>query len=201
MRLGYDLIILDLELNHPGVDQETIIEIGAVKFLRDGGIHPETFSTLINHGGHLQPEIVHLTGITDEEIQDKGGLFPEAMRSFQEWATRETKNVLLAAWGGDVSCLIQHCKKCNYSFPFRRKSIEIKSVMTVFNAFLEKKVFSDGLMSIMNAWGVKWDGRYGAKHRARADAFNTAKLLVALWDFKKEVNEHLKKDLGRLGIK
>ena len=201
MRLGYDLIVLDMELNHPGVDQETIIEIGAVKFLRDGGIHPVTFSALIYHGRPLQPEIVALTGITDEEIAGKGVLFPEAMREFHTWATSESKNILLAAWGGDVPCLIEHCKKYGTPFPFRRKNIEIKSVGVFLNALHQRKIKSDGLGSMLKGWGLKWNNKYGEHHRALPDAHNTALLLQKWFTFQEEEGQKIVKALGKIGIK
>ena len=197
MRTGSDFIVIDLELSHPGEPNETIIELGAVKFLRDGGIHPETFTALIKHGGHIQPEIVQLTGITDEEMAAKGKMFPTVMAAFERWAHQGGKNVLLAAWGGDVNELHDACKRSGIEFPFRRKSLEIKSVMIMMSAFLGVKTASDGLKTIMKAWQVPWDSLYGAPHRALADAFNTARLLRAVWEAKKDIEDRF----GKLGQK
>ena len=197
MRTGSDYIVIDLEINNPGSDHETIIELGAVKFLRDGGIHPETFTALIKHGGHIQPEIVQLTGITDEEMARDGKVFPTVMAAFERWAHQGGKNVLLAAWGGDVNELHDACKTAGIDFPFRRKNLEIKSVMMIMSAFLGVKTASDGLKTIMKAWQVSWDSAFGAPHRALADAFNTARLLRAVW----EAKDNIENRFLNLGLK
>jgi len=201
MRLGYDLVILDLELNNPNTGHESIIEIGAVKLLRDGGIHPSMFQRLIKVPEPINPEIVTLCGITDEMIAEEGVPFRQAMEEFKTWATSESKNILLAAWGNDVPYLIQYCKDNSIDFPFRRKSIECKSIVIWLNAMFDRKYKSDGLGSNLDQWRVGMDETYGKKHRALPDSWNTARLLQGIWNHFKEYSENTKKSLAQLGIK
>jgi len=201
MRLGYDLIVLDLEINKPNKPGEKIIEIGAVKFLRDGGIHPTKFQRFIVINEPLEPEITTLTGITDEMLQLDGVPFTEAISHFHKWATAESKNILLAAWGGDVPYLIQYCRDKGVAFPFRRKSIEVKSIVIWLNAMFDRKYKSDGLGSNLDQWQVGEDESYGKKHRALADAWNTARLMQGIWEHYKENSEKVKKALAQLGVK
>jgi DNA polymerase-3 subunit epsilon/ATP-dependent DNA helicase DinG len=59
-------VSLDLETTGLNPDKDAIIEIGAMKF-RDGEI-VEEFTTLVNPGRPIPPEITMLTGITDRDV-------------------------------------------------------------------------------------------------------------------------------------
>ena len=59
-------VALDLETTGLSPDKDAIIEVGAVKF-RDGEI-VEEFTTLVNPGRPIPPEITMLTGITDRDV-------------------------------------------------------------------------------------------------------------------------------------
>jgi len=59
-------VALDLETTGTDPDRDTIIEIGAVRF-RGEEVLAE-FHTLVNPGRPLPPEIIALTGITDEDL-------------------------------------------------------------------------------------------------------------------------------------
>ncbi len=59
-------VALDLETTGLNPDKDAIIEVGAVKF-RDGEI-VEEFTTLVNPGRPIPPEITMITGITDRDV-------------------------------------------------------------------------------------------------------------------------------------
>ena len=59
-------VALDLETTGLNPDKDAVIEVGAVKF-RDGEI-VEEFTTLVNPGRPIPPEITMLTGITDRDV-------------------------------------------------------------------------------------------------------------------------------------
>lgn len=61
------LVALDLETTGLDVQQDSIIEIGAVR-LQDGQIIDE-FSTLVNPGFDIPPETTHITGIFQENLR------------------------------------------------------------------------------------------------------------------------------------
>ena len=63
-----EIVCFDIETTGLRVDREAITEIGAV-VLRDGEI-AERFQTFVNPGKRLTPEIIGLTGITDEMLKD-----------------------------------------------------------------------------------------------------------------------------------
>ncbi len=66
--LDGEIVCFDIETTGLRVDREAITEIGAV-VLRDGEV-TERFQTFVNPGRRLTPEIIGLTGITDEMLKD-----------------------------------------------------------------------------------------------------------------------------------
>ena len=202
-RLPYDLIIFDLEANQPS---SKIIEIGAVKLLRDGGIHPSKFSQLVKIDEPLGTcdtrsgtvTITELTGITQQMLDEGGVPFKEGLRLFKEWSSSETTNILLASWGAwDCPCLRDNCEAHSLQYPFRGKSMDLKNIGIWMNLITGKKVKSDGLGSMMKAWGVKFEGN---KHRACDDAFNTAKLMLCWWEYYRKHGKRILESLKGLGI-
>ena len=63
-----EIVCFDIETTGLKVDREAITEIGAV-VLKNGEI-AERFQTFVNPGRRLTPEIIGLTGITDEMLKD-----------------------------------------------------------------------------------------------------------------------------------
>jgi len=82
-------VALDLETTGLNPDKDAIIEVGAVKF-RDGEI-VEEFTTLVNPGRPIPPEITMITRITDRDVLSappaavrhwvRGGLLAAARRA------------------------------------------------------------------------------------------------------------------------
>ncbi|MBQ9617450.1 MAG: PolC-type DNA polymerase III, partial [Oscillibacter sp.] len=66
--LDAEIVCFDIETTGLKVDREAITEIGAV-VLKSGEV-TERFQTFVNPGRALTPEIVSLTGITDEMLKD-----------------------------------------------------------------------------------------------------------------------------------
>lgn len=203
MRLPYDLIVLDIEANQPS---SKIIELGAVKFLRDGGISPNKFSQLVAIDeklgfctGNNNCSITELTGITDKMLEENGWPFAMAGKAFKNWVFSDTKNIVLASWGNwDIPCLRMNYEQAGVPYPFRGKSLDIKSIGVWVNLIRGKKVKADGLSSMMKAWEIPFEG---TKHRACDDAYNTARLLQKWWQSFDEEAAKALKALGKLGIK
>ena len=62
-----DYIALDLETTGLNPKKDKILEIGAIRVL--GGVETARYHTLVNPRRSLAPEIVELTGITDEMVR------------------------------------------------------------------------------------------------------------------------------------
>lgn len=198
MRLPYDLIILDLEFNQPS---KKLIELGAVKLFRDGGITKEdTFSELIQIDEPVSDYIVRLTGIDDKMLKKEGKPFTEVALRFHNWAISKSKNIVLASWGGgDIPALRKAYEDNLMKYPFRGKTFDAKSIAVWMSCMCGKRTNKggDGLGTLLKAWQIKFEGN---RHRAKDDALMTAILLQTIWKEFEHWNEktihYAKKMLG-----
>jgi len=67
-----DYVAFDLETTGLDYERDSIIELGAVRFTREGV--RETYQMLVNPRRHIPPPIVALTGIRDEDVVDAPAL-------------------------------------------------------------------------------------------------------------------------------
>lgn len=74
-------VVADLETTGLRVDEHDILEFAAVQVGSDGTVQAE-FAMLVNVGRPLPPEIVRLTGITDDDVAREGRPAAEALGAF-----------------------------------------------------------------------------------------------------------------------
>jgi DNA polymerase III subunit epsilon len=74
-------VVADLETTGLRAEESDILEFAAVQVGADGAIQA-VFSMLVNVGRPLPPEIVRLTGITDEDVAREGRPIVEALGAF-----------------------------------------------------------------------------------------------------------------------
>ena len=106
-----DVVCFDIETTGLNLNAETITEIGAV-VLRNGEI-AERFQTFVNPHRKLTPEIIGLTGITDEMLQDAPDL-KDALEDFLKFVDGRP----LAAHNAefDISFIRAGCKQVGLEF-------------------------------------------------------------------------------------
>ena len=106
-----EIVCFDIETTGLKVTQEAITEIGAVR-LRNGEI-VETFQTFVDPERRLTPEIIGLTGITDEMLRGAPKL-KDALTAFLAFAG----DAPLAAHNAefDISFIRSGCRKCGIPF-------------------------------------------------------------------------------------
>ena len=106
-----EIVCCDIETTGLKVTQEAITEIGAVR-LRNGEI-VETFQTFVDPERRLTPEIIGLTGITDDMLRGAPKL-KDALTAFLAFAG----NAPLAAHNAefDISFIRAGCQKCGIPF-------------------------------------------------------------------------------------
>ena len=106
-----EIVCFDIETTGLKVTQEAITEIGAVR-LRNGEI-VETFQTFVDPERRLTPEIIGLTGITDEMLRGAPKL-KDALTAFLAFAG----DAPLAAHNAefDISFIRAGCRKCSIPF-------------------------------------------------------------------------------------
>ena len=106
-----EIVCFDIETTGLKVTQEAITEIGAVR-LRNGEI-VETFQTFVDPERRLTPEIIGLTGITDDMLRGAPKL-KDALTEFLAFAG----DAPLAAHNAefDISFIRAGCRKCSIPF-------------------------------------------------------------------------------------
>ncbi|MCI2058879.1 MAG: PolC-type DNA polymerase III [Oscillibacter sp.] len=106
-----EFVCFDIETTGLKVDREAITEIGAV-VLKDGEIC-QRFQTFVNPNRKLTPEIIGLTGITDDMLKDAPQL-KEALTSFLSFAGDRP----LAAHNAefDIGFIREGCRKVGLPF-------------------------------------------------------------------------------------
>ncbi|MBO5340126.1 MAG: PolC-type DNA polymerase III [Oscillospiraceae bacterium] len=112
-----EIVCFDIETTGLKKKQEVIIEIGAV-VLRDGKV-AETFNTFVSPGRILNPEIIQLTGITDEMLQG-APTQEQALRAFLDFVGDRP----LAAHNAefDMGFIAEGCRR--YGIPFEKTSVD-----------------------------------------------------------------------------
>jgi DNA polymerase-3 subunit epsilon len=152
---------VDVETTGCSPGHDRIIEVGVLRV--DDGTVSRTFSSLINPGCYLPPEITVLTGIHAEDL--------EHAPAFTELAA-ELRQLL------DGAVFVAHNARFDYAFiksEFSRMT-ETFSARTLCTVKLSRRLFPEehrhNLDSIIERFGFSCDSR----HRALSDA-------AVLWDF------------------
>ena len=114
---GEEIVCFDIETTGLNKKYEVIIEIGAV-VLKNGEI-TDRFNTFVAPGRILSPEIIRLTGITDEMLEGAPSQ-KEALRAFLDFVGGRP----LAAHNAefDMGFIAAGCQK--YGIPFENPSID-----------------------------------------------------------------------------
>lgn len=201
-KLPHDFIIIDGEFN-----EDDWVELGAVRFDRNGFLKGDTFQSLIRTDkepkmcqtprGNMT--IAELTGI-EWGLLRTAPEFKEVIGAFKTWAENGGKNFYLASWGaGDCFLLKKQCDDLGIEYPFRQSVRDVKSMVEFASGMLGVKFKLSSLRSFMKAWDVEWDSKYGEQHRALADAWNSAKLLQKVVKYFEDTKTSLKDVTQRLG--
>ena len=112
-----EIVCFDIETTGLNKKYEVIIEIGAV-VLKNGEV-TDRFNTFVSPGRILSPEIIHLTGITDEMLEGAPSQ-KEALEAFLAFAGDRP----LAAHNADfdMGFIAAGCRK--YGIPFHNPSVD-----------------------------------------------------------------------------
>ena len=158
-----EIVVFDIETTGLNPKYNGITEIGAVR-IREGKI-VEQFGTFVNPGQSIPPNIVSLTGITNEMVADAPGE-KEALEAFQAFAG----NALLVA----------HNAAFDTSFVMNREGLtwenDVLDSLAVARAHL-KHMKSHKLNKLAAYYNFSLD-----HHRAVNDAECTAKILIKMFE-------------------
>jgi len=170
-----DVVCFDIETTGLNVRQETITEIGAV-VLRDGVI-AERFQTFVNPRRKLTPEIIGLTGITDEMLRDAPDL-KEALGEFLKFVNGRP----LAAHNAefDISFIRAGCAQVGLEF----KPTYIDSLILAQNLLPDLGKYK------LNIVADALDLPAFNHHRASDDAATVGYMLIPFWKMLHERGVH-----------
>lgn len=168
-------LFLDLELNQPS---NTIIQIGYVIANIYEDIILERKCLNINSNETLNPYIIDLTGIKQEDV-DKGMTLLEAFEILKTDHKKHNVFCNPVTWGGGDSVeLMKQLTTAGYTGEgiFGRRWIDVKTIWH-FKRINEQVPLQGGLARSMTKVGLKFEGR---KHNAMDDSLNTYKMFQAL---------------------
>ena len=107
-----EYVCFDLETTGLDAQRDVITEIGAV-VLKNGQVTDEIFSTFVDPERPMNPEIIRLTGITDEMV--KGA--PKQAEAIRQFLAFVNGRPLAAHNAGfDVGFLSEGCRRCGIPF-------------------------------------------------------------------------------------
>jgi inhibitor of KinA sporulation pathway (predicted exonuclease) len=146
---------LDLEMNQPS---GKIIQVGAVVGNMETGEILERLSIFVNPEEELNPAIIALTKIKQEQV-DSAGTLEEAYRLLKVMHEKHKSFVNSVVWGGGDSLeLLQQLRKENPNFQgwcFGRRWIDTKTLYISWR-ISQKKPPAGGLSRAMKNVGMSY---------------------------------------------
>jgi len=173
-------LALDLEYNSDGNSTSDIIQVGLAVGSPQAGVHfkqsflvKPTIKNVILH-----PFITELTGITQEEYDEKAVCWNVVVNYIRK--LHESYNLFVnpVVWGlTDSIDLIETVKEEELDFPFfGRRIIDVKHLFLFIEA-AKGRSMSGGLRTAMGKHKMQFTG---TPHRADDDAFNTLRFFFFL---------------------
>ena len=166
---------LDLEFNQPS---GKIIQIGAVigncktgEVLCDMELYVDPYE-------RLSDRIITLTGITEEDIRQKGMSLMQAYSILAENHVKHNSFINPLTWGGGDSAELRKQIGNPEKWPFGRRWVDVKTVFQ-FYCWANNLKSRAGLAKAMRKLGMDFSGK---KHNGRDDAYNTFRVYCHLLD-------------------
>ncbi|WCA22404.1 exonuclease domain-containing protein [Candidatus Phytoplasma oryzae] len=164
-------IVFDLETTGLSKIRDKIIELSAVK-IENGKVTNKIFSELINPQISLSSKITEITGITNEELQNKP-ILTEILPSFLNFIRG---HVLVAHNANfDIGFLTEKIKELNIEFTM----LPVIDTLTLTQKYFGHEMKFFNLKKIANHFKIK-NNAEGNYHRALFDAHTTALVFVEI---------------------
>ena len=172
---------LDLEMNQAENSAHTgkIIQVGlAIGNLEQNIKEYELFDWYVDPNEKIYPRITELTGITNQDIQEKSTYLEDIYNKINERIYHYNCYPNPVVWGaGDTSLLKQtFIEQLGYCKMFGHRDIDVKTLYTFFQLSKDKST-SSSLKSALSNIKIKFEGE---AHRAHHDAANTLFLFSEL---------------------
>lgn len=156
-----DYVVFDVETTGLDTSHDKIIEISAIKYINNQKV--DSFSQLINPNYKLNPTIIRITGITDDDLVNK----PEAKDIIPEFIKFIGNYQLIAHNASfDLKMLISECYRNNIEFP-NNKVLDTLSLSK--NYFSNKEIKNYKLETFKTYFNLDVNS-----HRALDDCYTCA---------------------------
>ena len=164
-------VCLDFETTGLSGSKDNVTEIGAVKVL-DGEV-VQRFSTLVNPGRPIPPRVVALTGITNQDLRERGIPKPRLCRDVAELIAGE--RTLLLAYNAhfDLSFLFYTLVKDGDA-----AILKGKDKLDLLTVYRDRRAFPHRLASAIEAYNLQ--DQVQNSHRAIDDVLATVAVLEAM---------------------
>ncbi len=187
---GATFVVLDVETTGLSPMQDTIIELGAVKY--ENGVEVAEFSQLVSPMRPLPAKIVEITGITDAMLAGMPTL-DQVMPAFFEFCI----GAVLAAHNADFDMAFVGRAFAAHGFKLEHPVVDTLSMSR--NMFRDQK--SHKLGAVCKRLGISLKNAHRAVHDARATAQALTKMLEMLVDSRglrllNEINGAFEDDAG-----
>jgi inhibitor of KinA sporulation pathway (predicted exonuclease) len=163
-----NIISIDLEMNKPS---NKIIEVGfcIVNVKKEQILTQQKI--YIHPGEKLSPEIVELTGITDELLEKEGVASLEvAYNQMVHWCNKLQTHKHPVQWGTDHYELKKQLGIDWENYIFSRRGIDVKALYQTYMMCAPQGKTVAGLRKALQSLGEEFQGR---QHDAMDDAINT----------------------------
>jgi DNA polymerase III alpha subunit (gram-positive type) len=181
-RLTKDLIIFDVETTGVSFKDSSIIQIGAVRFTRNGKITlyaPSYNIYIVPYKEEWTEEAANIHGLTKKFLFEQGVAIDGALQSFENWCV-DPKDVMLAHWssGFDTGMLQNAYDFLKKDYPFSRRSFDIASIVRFELAKQGKLKKEMGECDCAKALGIRVDKTQ--LHDGLYDADLSAQMLLRI---------------------
>jgi DNA polymerase III epsilon subunit-like protein len=174
MKMGKDLILLDLETNAEDIPDIGITQIGAVR-LEASTLKEKSYFNQDIYVDYLSPRSIRVTGITKELLEGKPS-FGTAGKDFQNWVESGETEYILSSWGThfDIPMLRWMYRRNTGKFPFMGQAFCVKSALLIFLWVRGIPIKRCGVEKALQLLDLKFEGK---PHDALDDARNEARIL------------------------
>lgn len=175
-KLPHDFIAFDLEYNQPS---HRIIQIG-VAYTEDRIPEAKSFSILVNPREDIDSYITNLTGITNQDILEKGISYQAAIRELQSFLETRSFYTQPITWGSSDLRLLK-AQAESYGIPqedtpwLRSTALNLQNVISFQELCKGVKAKNYSLRSACTLHKVP---QAVPAHDARVDAINTLNLFL-----------------------
>ena len=180
----YDrLVLFDTETTGLDFSRDEIIEFSAVELDKTGVVREYDELITLSPGGFVPPKIQQLTGITDQDIRERG--LPKT-RICRDIAEMFQGNVLLLAYNAHFDLSFLYYLLLRHGDPMILKGKDKLDLLTVYK---DRRSYPHKLCSAIEAYGLT--GKVVNSHRAIDDVLATVAVMKEMIAEKDDLDKYI----------